>query len=287
MKVRHLRFFVAVVETGSVSGAAQQLHISQPAVSAGLKALEDELGAALFDRSGGRHRMRPTAKAHRFLHDAIDILQRCDAAFVAFRGGETSLATWRIGVLPTISAATVAAVHRQLQPATAPLWKWREGSAPQLLRWLRQGRIDIAWTVLDADFAESLVLWREPIVVLAGRDHRLAQREHMTVRDLHGERLVLRSSCELRASELQAAGIRLPIAARAERDALALQLAAAGCGLVVAPRSLAIAETVPLPISDLRLERTIGLRWRPHTDPDALAILRNAIQQAASLPTLT
>lgn len=54
MDLRHLRTFVTVVETGTVSAAAQQLHIAQPALSRQIAALEDELGMSLFDRVGGR-----------------------------------------------------------------------------------------------------------------------------------------------------------------------------------------------------------------------------------------
>ncbi|MBN9022236.1 MAG: LysR family transcriptional regulator, partial [Rhizobiales bacterium] len=71
--LRHVRYFVAVADAGSISGAARQLSISQSAVTEAVKALEDDLGAALLERSG-----RGVALTHRgqlFLRDAGRILE--------------------------------------------------------------------------------------------------------------------------------------------------------------------------------------------------------------------
>jgi LysR family transcriptional regulator, benzoate and cis,cis-muconate-responsive activator of ben and cat genes len=54
MELRHLRYFLAVIEHGTVTAAASQLHIAQPAISRQLQALERELGVALFTRRGPR-----------------------------------------------------------------------------------------------------------------------------------------------------------------------------------------------------------------------------------------
>lgn len=52
MELRHLRYFVAVAETGSISGAAQKLFIAQPPLSAQIRQLEEEIGAPLLVRLG-------------------------------------------------------------------------------------------------------------------------------------------------------------------------------------------------------------------------------------------
>ena len=80
MKLQHLRFFVAAVDCGGVVKAAERLRVSQPAVSAGLRALEQELGKPLLERKGPGRRTRPTAKAIEFHKEAVEILRKCEAA---------------------------------------------------------------------------------------------------------------------------------------------------------------------------------------------------------------
>src|SRR5690349_3886876 len=72
MDLRHLRTFVTVVETGSVSRAAERLHIAQPALSRQIMALEEELGIALFDRIAGR--LHLSAAGERLLGDSRGLL---------------------------------------------------------------------------------------------------------------------------------------------------------------------------------------------------------------------
>src|SRR3954470_1528980 len=109
MKLQHLRFFVSAVDCGGVVKAAERLRVSQPAVSAGLKMLEQELGKPLFDRQGPRRGARPTAKAIEFYKDAIEILRKCEAARAQFRRKEPHSPKLRIGVLRTISSRQIVA----------------------------------------------------------------------------------------------------------------------------------------------------------------------------------
>src|SRR5579862_4809566 len=63
-----VRYFVAIVDTGSFTAAAERCHVTQPTLSAGIVRLEDEMGARLFDRgrrtalSGAGHRLLPHAR---------------------------------------------------------------------------------------------------------------------------------------------------------------------------------------------------------------------------------
>src|SRR5215470_17035752 len=103
MKLQHLRFFVSVVDCGGVVKAAERLRVSQPAISAALKSLEQELGRPLFEPSVRGKSVRPTPRALAFYDDAREILRSCEVAHAKFRQKDAPSAKLRIGVLQTIS----------------------------------------------------------------------------------------------------------------------------------------------------------------------------------------
>jgi len=282
MKVQHLRYFTAVVDCGSVTSAARRLNVSQPTLSHGIKALEQELGEALFDRVGGRRRVLPTTKALAFYERAREILQQCDSASQEFRSGVARPSIRRLGVMRTLAADMVSGVITWLaRDRSDQEWQTREGAPEELARWLRRGRIDMAWTTINEKTRNARVLWREPFVALVPEGHRFAgSRRKITLRDLDKESLVLRASCELKIGRLRDAGINLRIAARVERDDLALRLVAQGLGITIAPRSLATEKVVAVQIVDLRLERAIGLRWQPDLPRE---IVRTVLDGVSSL----
>ncbi len=265
MKIQHLRFFVAVVDCGGVVKAAERLRISQPAVSAGLKALEQELGQPLFEHKGSGRRLHPTSKAIEFHRDAQEILRQCEAARTRFRIQERKPAKLRMGILQTIASKDVAAVAADLarQDPELRLQLW-EGGPTRIADWLRQGRIDAAWTSVEKSGMQAQALWREGFAVFASSTHPLNQsrRAKISLSDLAGESFILRTCCEMKRGQLWPGGTRMRVVARAERDELALRLVAQGLGITIAPQSLATQDVVALPILDLDITRSFGLKWR-------------------------
>jgi LysR family hca operon transcriptional activator len=84
MELRHLRYFVAVAEAGSLTEAAQQrLHTSQPSLSRQIRDLESELGAQLLARRARRIELTPAGRT--FLDHARLVLSQADAASEAAR----------------------------------------------------------------------------------------------------------------------------------------------------------------------------------------------------------
>lgn len=280
MKLRHLRFFVAVVDCGGVVRAAERLHVSQPAVSAGLKALEQSLGQPLFERTGGGQRLRRTAKTIEFHRSAMEILRLCDAARAQIRTPEPRPPRLRIGVLQTIASEQVAAVSAALaRHHPDHLLQVCEGGPLQLAEGLRRQAIDAAWTNVERDGTHARLLWREPFVVLSSRAYRLGKRRRASVSlaDLDGESIVLRACCEMKRGQLWPGNVRMRVVARAERDELALRLVAQGLGIAIAPRSLATGDVVARPIQDLDVTRSIGLKWRSDLPQTVVATMLETI----------
>ena len=78
-----IRYFLAVVDEGSITRAATAVRIAQPSLSRQLRGLEEDLGLRLFDRAGGRIRLSPAGR--RFLPYARDLVARADTAVAAMR----------------------------------------------------------------------------------------------------------------------------------------------------------------------------------------------------------
>jgi DNA-binding transcriptional LysR family regulator len=287
MKIQHLRFLTAVVDYGGVIKAAARLHRSQPSISAGLKALERELGRPLFDRSASANRpLRLTPAGRRFYRNALEILRQCDNARTDFLGQADEPRRLRVGALDTLPQEAIVSMLQAFgkHEPNVQLELW-EGSAERVAGWLAQERIDVAWTNVNDLTPNARVLWREPLVVVVPRNHAFAKaRGHIAIRDLGHHPFVHRSRCELDAvgrAQLRAAGVTLQVTARAEREDLAFRLIRDGKGITLAPRSLVPQDLAAVTVAGLTIARTVGLQWRENLDPLLLANLTDAAGEAA------
>jgi DNA-binding transcriptional LysR family regulator len=279
MKLQHLRFFVAAVDCGGVVRAAERLRVSQPAVSAALKILEQDLGEPLFEPTGQGRRTRPNAKALEFYGDALDILRKCETARARFRRQESRSVKLRVGVLQTIASRQLASFFGALSYGRPELkLQVREGGPIRIQEWLRGGKIDLAWTVVDRPGRDVRQLWQETFVVLAGPAHRFARnpRDELSLSDLEGESLVLRGACETPRGALWPESLRMRIVARTERDKLALHLVTQGLGIAIAPQSLATDAVVARHVKGIDAVRSIGLKWRADIEGGILSAVLDA-----------
>lgn len=189
MELRHLRYFVAVVEEGSLTTAAERrLHTSQPSLSRQIRDLEEEVGAELLSRSV--HGVELTAAGKAFLEHARLALMQADAAVLAARkAAQPARRTFAIGFqtghemnwLPK----AMHVLREELENVDVTV---SSGYSPDLAEALVRGRLDLAFLRVEPGYdLEYLVVDREPLIVLMPSDHRLAGRKAIHPRELVAE----------------------------------------------------------------------------------------------------
>jgi DNA-binding transcriptional LysR family regulator len=264
MELYQIRQFVAVAETGSFTKGASRAGVSQPAISAAIAKLEEEMGQRLLDRRQGS--VVPTAAGGRLLDAARDILLACNTIKSTLRAA-SSPQTLRVGVLrtlPTVHVVGVLQAFRQAHPDIQI--ELFEGPREELEKRLEQKKLDVCLTSLnDAAASKTLVaLFTEPYVLAVNQNHRFAKLRSITLDDLQGEPFILRTSCETfqdTTTLLIARGIRTRLVYRTDQDDRALGLVAAGVGVALMPALYKAAGVVNVHISDFDTKRTIGMRW--------------------------
>jgi DNA-binding transcriptional LysR family regulator len=196
VELRQLTTFVAVAEAGSFTRAADRLHVVQSAVSAGVRNLEKELGAELFDRS--THSVKLTDSGRALLPEARATLAAAQAARDAVdevRGGvrgTVSLGTMQAQGMHAIDLAAILATFRAEHPAVEVDVRHSGGSI-EMAREVRDGRLDLAFVALPGDppaGVELTHLATEPILLAVPVGHVLAGSADIALAALGEEVLV-------------------------------------------------------------------------------------------------
>ena len=176
MELRHLRYFVSVAELGSVSRAAEKLFIAQPALSAQIRQLEEEVGAALFVRLPRGVRLTPAGES--FLVDARAILARAQQAAVRAREKQSGQrTTLRLGLVPTATHSVLPGLLRRVREAgLAVQIEAREMITSRQLQALRNDEIDLGLARPDGDSApaEAVAAIDDPYCLAVPLGHPLA-----------------------------------------------------------------------------------------------------------------
>ena len=193
MELRHLRYFVAIAEERSFTRAAERLWVAQPGLSTQIRRLESELGTQLFERH--TRGVDLTDAGEVFLERARTALAAAEAARSTGRDLEEGLVgSVRLGIVTGAGwPGTSALLGRFGRERAAIELTVVESYGGTLLRDLRDGRLDamIAPSVFGSAELRRVRLGREPWLVLAGPDHRLAGCGPVTVPELEGERFVV------------------------------------------------------------------------------------------------
>lgn len=276
MKRAHLRQFLALVETGNFTRAAERLGVAQPTLSAAIAELERLAGTRLFMRD--KRQVRLTEAGARLVTHARAIEREFRAAEAAFADAPVPLSPLRLGVLTSVATPMLSAMVRRFagpQPLTLS-----EGTDAELRRKLGEGQVDAILTLLRPEDADrpSLVLLEEGYRLLMPEGHALAGAALLDAGDVATETMIARRSCEILGETSRwftQRGVRPPFFLRSSNDDRCIEMVRAGMGVTTAPQSLAREGVVAVPLAEYDFRRTLGLiaaRERPDLVDDASAL---------------
>jgi LysR family hca operon transcriptional activator len=243
MELRHLRYFVAVAEAGSLTVAAEQrLHTSQPSLSRQIRDLESELGAQLLTRRARGIELTPAGRT--FLDHARLVLSQVDAASEAARRvAHPSKPCFSMGFLTGHELKWMPEALRILRHELPNIDVMVSSQySPLLANGLSKGRIDAAFLRRERGVPELAyrVLVKEPLMVVLSSNHRLAALKAISPRELVGETFVTVSDTApvLRAvidNYLKRSGINIAPAHEADHLAMGMSLIASTGGVGLLP----------------------------------------------------
>ncbi|MCX7035192.1 MAG: LysR substrate-binding domain-containing protein [Proteobacteria bacterium] len=275
IKLKDLRYLVAVADTGHFGQAAALCFVSQPTLSAQLRKLEEYLGVQLIERQP-RHSALTDAgvavvlRARRILEASDDIVA------VTQQLRDPLAGRLRLALLPTICPyllpVVAARIRKQLPRLDLMLYEHQTGP---MLHKLHSGEIDAGILALPVDTEEfsERQLYSEPFVLAVPEGHRLATRKQAQVDDLDGETLLLLEDGHCLRDQALAVCSRSGAHEKQDFRATSLetlrQMVASGAGVTLLPelasngayggaRGVAI-----VPFAKPSPARQIGMVWRP------------------------
>jgi DNA-binding transcriptional LysR family regulator len=253
MDLKHLRYFVAVAETGNVSNAAGRIRISQPTLSRQVHGLERELRILLFERAGrklhwrrrglARLRAKGPERAEAFGERAC-VLRRGDAGVL--HAGATPQSLQRL--FPAV-------LHQFHQTLPGVEVRLTESHAAMLLDLIRRGVLHLAVTIYQPELhAGSRIVGTMPLLAVSNGE-REERRDVVEVRTLENKPLLLLhrgfGTRDLFDAACHMAHIRPNIFLESSAPTTLLALAKAGCGVAILP------GTVSLPRADLTIQKLV------------------------------
>lgn len=197
MELNQLRAFLVAAQQQHMTRAADQMHITQPAMSRMVARLEDELGVRLFDREGKNIRLNDSGRA---------VQEHAIRIFTELEAMERHLSDLKGGITGPVRVASSF-------PSREPDWlhdairsflfaypdvsfRIRQMNPHEIRQALEERQIDLALTVssIECDTIRWTQLFSEKMGIILSREHPLNQKAQLRVRDLRGERFLCNNS---------------------------------------------------------------------------------------------
>ncbi|MGV6858416.1 MAG: LysR family transcriptional regulator [bacterium] len=266
MEFNALQAFLAVADAHSFSRAAVQLHMTQPAISKRIATLEASLDVKLFDRIGKRTHL--TEAGYTLLPKARAILSEVDESRRLMRnlsgeiGGKLTLGTsHHIGLhrLPEV----LRTFHREHNSVTLDIqFTDSELACDAVIR----GDLEMAVITLPVEPHAKLscfTVWEDPMYLVVGKQHPLAELEHCTLADLADHDALLPGSNTVTRAIIDREFAREELTPRLGMETNYLEtlgkMVSIGLGWSALPLTLINRDMCRLPVDSLSLSRNLGL----------------------------
>jgi DNA-binding transcriptional LysR family regulator len=270
MNTASLQAFVTVMQTGSVSRAAEKLFLTQPAISKRLRILEEEFGVTLFTPIG--RGIQPTQaaqdlfpRAKRWLLDYEEIKHTLSHAQDQVAGLLKIGTSHHIGLhhLPAALKKFVQA-HPEVQLDVHFV------DSEQAHQAVLSGELELAFLTLPPTFDARLAyqdIWNDPLVFVVAPFHPLASKKALTLADLAEFAAILPAAntytSQITLAAFHQAGLSLKTSMSTNPLDSIRMLVSIGLGWSVLPKTLVDADLCVLNISQVLLQRTLGMVWHP------------------------
>ena len=273
VELRHFRYFVAVAEERHFGRAAERLFITQPSLSHQIRQLEQEVGAALLERTTRRVEVTPAGKL--FMERAHALLAAADDAVIdAARASRGEIGRLSIGFTGSATYELLPAVVRIVRDQLPHVSLELHGDllTPAQVTGLLDGRLDVAFLrpPVRAPDINLQIIRREPLVAVLPETHSLVTEHAISLADLAHDPFVsypshIRSVMHDAVDEAcRRAGFRPQVALEVHEVATLLSFVAAGLGVGLVPSSaqrLQITGAVYRPLKD-KSEVVLAMAWR-------------------------
>jgi len=273
VNLRQLHYFIAVAEESGFRRAAQRLFITQPPLSRQISALEERLGARLFERSG--RQIQLTDAGERFLAQARELVRHADTLAAQFGTPPAQRQALRVGITSVVDASLFSWVEADFAQhfPDMRLHVTRQISV-QSIRDLNAGALDVAIIGLPSRTAGLTVepLLHEPMLVGMAATHPAARRRKLALRDFAHDTLywferkqnpAYFAHCEQVFKRLRFQPARLM---EPQDYHTLLTLVAEGRGIALIPRSLRAIQRSGMVYKDIAEGSQLGiglaLAWR-------------------------
>jgi DNA-binding transcriptional LysR family regulator len=293
MEMHQVRYFLAVARTLNFTRAADECNVTQPSLTRAIKQLEAELGGDLFRRE----RPAGLTELGQRMHP---LLKQCYDAAVGARSLASSLKSGEIGALRIALTHSIdlsllipflSRIKRQFNRLE---FKFLRGDSQQVAQMLKSGEAELGIAAeLDKDW-DRLDVWplfTENFRLVVNSQHRLANRDHVSLEDLRSEQLLSRNYCEhaeRHCATLREHGLDIDRGHEISCERDLIELIEADVGIAVIPDTSPIPQTLRRTAVDrLDARRTVHLygiagRERTAVASAVMRMLRGADWQSAN-----